>query len=289
METPTILNTGSDSTAALIAAMSNRNDGTALGGMGGLVAGLVLGGGLGNGGIFGNRHGGIVENNFVTADQLQTAVGTIVDNQQNTEVLSGIGEVKQSIFQAEGNLQLAGAENTSAIRSHLGQVENTIVAGQMNLANGINGVNVNVLQSAAATREAVALYGNQNLLATKESQNALQAQAAANTNAILAALKDQEIASLNRQLTVAELRGTEDRAEARARSTEVNVSQTVTQIQAQAQDQSQRQQQLLLLSSLVDRVNHLQSAVATNSNLIVGNAGAVATGPQTANPVNVNA
>lgn len=40
---------------------------------------------------------------------------------------------------------------------------------------------------------------------------------------------------------------------------------------------------------MADRVNSLQSAVATNSNLIVGNTGAVATGVQTANPVNVRA
>jgi hypothetical protein len=49
------------------------------------------------------------------------------------------------------------------------------------------------------------------------------------------------------------------------------------------------EQQAVLLGQLVAVVGNLQNAVATNSNLIVGNTGAVATGPQTANPVNVRA
>lgn len=81
----------------------------------------------------------------------------------------------------------------------------------------------------------------------------------------------------------------EQRAEGRARGTEVTVTQTVNQnqLQLQAQQQQQQQQQAILLNQLCTLVGGLQNAVATNSNLIVGNTGAVATGPQTANPVNV--
>ena len=44
---------------------------------------------------------------------------------------------------------------------------------------------------------------------------------------------------------------------------------------------------IVLLNHLCTVVAGLQSAVATNSNMIIGNTGAVGTGPQTANPVNV--
>lgn len=247
--------------------------GDGLGGSGGLLALALL---AGRGGFSNdwNRGGNWGGDNCVTNPTFTAGITGVTDAIQNTTVVDGLGDIKQAIFQAEGNLQLAGAENTSAIRSHLGQVENTITAGQLNLANGINGVNVNVLQSAAATREAVSLNGTQNLLATKEAQAVLSAQAASNTNLILAALKDQEITNLNRQLTIAELRNTEDRAEARARTTEVNVTQTVTQNQLQLQAQQQQQQQAQLLSNLATCVgnlaNDIQVVRATQQNVNFG-------------------
>lgn len=273
---------------AIVTGGNGNGFGDGFGG-GGLLALALLAGrggfGFGNDGFRGNNWGGgdgCVSNSTFTA-----GITGVTDAIQNTTVVEGIGDIKQAIFQAEGNLQLAGCENTSAIRSHLGQVENTIVAGQLNLANGINGVNVNVLQSAAATREAVASSGTQNLLATKDAQAVLSAQAASNTNLILAALKDQEITNLSRQLTVAELRNTEDRAEARARTTEVNVTQTVNQNQAQLQAQQQQQQQLQILANLNACVgnlaNDIQVVRATQQNINFGTQAGVG---QTSNATN---
>lgn len=257
---------------ALVANGGGYGDG--LGG-GGLLALALLAGrggfGFGNDGF---RNGNFGGDGCVTNSTFTAGITGVTDAIQNTTVVEGIGDIKQAVFQAEGNLQLAGCENTSAIRSHLGQVENTIVAGQLNLANGINGVNVNVLQSAAATREAVAQSGTQNLLATKDAQAVLSAQAASNTNLILAALKDQEITNLSRQLTVAELRNSEDRAEARAKTTEVNVTQTVNQNQLQLQAQAQQQQQLQVLANLnacvANLANDVQVVRATQQNINFG-------------------
>lgn len=53
------------------------------------------------------------------------------------------------------------------------------------------------------------------------------------------------------------------------------------------QAQAQQQQQAILLGNIWERLNGMQNAIATNSNLIVGNTGATTTGAQTANPVNV--
>lgn len=60
----------------------------------------------------------------------------------------------------------------------------------------------------------------------------------------------------------------------------MNNTQNQNQLQFQAQAQALSQ----VAAALVE-VNQL--ARATNQNLIIGNTGAVGTGPQTANPVNV--
>lgn len=257
--------------------------GAGAGGLAG-IAGGVLGGLLTRGGFLG---GGERVGEFVTPMQLQTATGSIIDSNQNTTLLQAVGDTKLAVATTGAAVQIAADANTQAIRTHLGQVENTIGMMASNNLQAINGVNVNVLTSAAATREAVAQYGQANISATKDASAANLAAIAASTSTLLAALKDGQIATLQRELTVAELRNSEDRAEARARSTEVNVTQTVNQNQMQLQAQAQQQQQAVLLGQLVAVVGNLQNAVATNSNLIVGNTGAVATGPQTANPVNV--
>lgn len=269
------------------------------GGLGaGLLGGILGGALLGGNGLFGRN--GNVGNEFVTPMQLQTATGSIIDSNQNTVLLQAVGDVKAAVPLSATQTQLAVSNTASDIRAHLGQVENSLTAGQMainkNVSDAIasslasqNAINVNVLQQGAATREAVNLMGQANLAATKDASTANLAAISASTSQILAALKDQEITNLNRQLTVAELRNTEDRAEARARATEVNVTQTVNQNQMQLQQQQQQQQIVLSLGQLAAVVGNLQSAVATNSNLIVGNTGGVATGSQTANPVNVRA
>lgn len=266
---------------------------------GGLLGGILGGALLGNNGILGNRHGGY-GGDVVTPMQLQTATGSIIDANQNTAVLQGLGDIKAAVPLAEAQVQLAIAQAQAGITQTLGQTENALLLGQTainkNVTDAIaaslasqNNINVNVLTQGSATREAVASYGVANLTATKDAQFATQVAISNSTKEILAALNDQNTANLQRQLTVAEQALLEQRAEGRARGTEVNVTQTVNQNQMQLQAQQQQQQQAILLNNLCQHVMGLQNAVATNSNLIIGNTGATTTGPQTANPVNVRA
>lgn len=300
---------GQDNTAALIAAMmgGRGHDGTGAGlgaGLGGGLLGGILGGALlgGNNGLLGRNGAAVaaVGEGCVTPSQFTAGLAGVTDSQQNTAVLQTLGAIQGAIPVAEGQVQLAIAGAVGEIRSHLGQVENGLTTGQaainQNISQAIasslasqNNINVNVLQSAAATRDAVTSYGVANLTATKDAQFATSVAISASTKEILAALNQQNVDNLQRQLTVAESRAQEDRLFGRQREVEVNVTQTVNQVQAQAQAQQQQQQQLLLLNNLCNLMGGLQNAVATNSNMIIGNTGAVGTGPQTANPVNVNA
>lgn len=267
------------------------------GGLGAGLLGGVLGGALlGGNGILGNR-GGNVEG-VVTPSQFTAGLAGVTDSQQNTAVLQTLGAIQGAIPVAEGQVQLAIAGAVGEIRSHLGSVENGLVAGQSminkNISDAIasslasqNNINVNVLQSAAATREAVAQYGVANLTATKDSQYATAVAIANSTKEVLAAINDQNITNLQRQLTVAETALLERNAALRGRETEINITNTNTATAAQAQFQQQQQQQALVLNNIWSRLDGMQNAIATNSNMIIGNSGATATGPQTSNPVNV--
>lgn len=267
-----------------------------LGGAGGAALGALFGSALGgNGGLFGNR-GGNAE--YVTPMQLASSTASIIDSNQNTTLLQAVGDTKAAIPVAAQGTQLYVANAMSDLRSHLGQVENSLSAGQMainkNVSDAIasslasqNMINMNVLQSAAITREAVTASGTANLIATKDAATANALAVANSTKEIIAALNEQNTANLQRQLTVAEQALLETRAESRARGTEVNVTQTVNQNQLQMQAQQQQQRLEVTLGNIWERMNSMQNAIATNSNMIIGNTGAVATGPNTANPVNV--
>lgn len=253
------------------------------GGDGGLLAlALLGGGGLGFGGRRDHDR-----NDCASTDQLQTATGSIVDTVQNQSIQNTLASISAAIPLAEAQVQLSVAGAVGEIRSHLGQVENTLVQGQTainkNISDAIasslasqNSINVNVLTQGSATREAINAMGVANLTATANS-----------TKEILAAINDTNMANLQRQLAVAENALLETRAESRARGTEVTVTQTVNQNQLQLQAQQQQQQLVNTVTGLCHLVGNLQSAVATNSNMIIGNAGATTTGAQTANPINV--
>lgn len=256
------------------------------GGAGAGVLGGILGGVLLNrGGLFGGGNG----ETCVTPTQLTAGLASVIDANQNTTLLQAVGDVKASIPLAEAQVQLAlaGAQ-ASVVAGQAAINKNVSDAIAASLASQ-NNINVNVLTQGSQTREAVTSYGVANLTATKDAQYATATAIAASTKEIISALNDQNTANLQRQLTVAEQALLEVRAEGRARGTEVNVTQTVNQAQAQAQAQQQQQQQTVLLNHLCTVVAGLQNAVATNSNMIIGNTGAVGTGPQTANPVNVRA
>ena len=124
-------------------------------------------------------------------------------------------------------------------------------------------------------------------------------QASNNTTAILSAIRDDgdktralvtsfNDATLNRIITTQANEIIELKNDRTIRGNGIEVSQVVNQAQAQTQAQQMQQQQFAILSGIAQQLAGIhQLAAATNQNLIVGNTGAVATGPQTANPVNV--
>lgn len=230
--------------------------------MGGLLAGALFGGGLGN-----NRNNGNWGNNefrgegCVTPSQLTAALAGVQDTQMNTSVLQTLGSIQGAIPLAEGQVQLALAGAVGEIRSHLGQVENGLVAGQAITNKAVsdaiaaslasqNNININVLQT-----------GQANLMATKDSQYATQVAIATSTKEILAALNDQNVANLQRQLTVAESALFEQRSNGRIRESEINITNTNTATAQQFQVQQQQQQQFQILAQLSANLNNLANDV----------------------------
>lgn len=268
--------------------------GGGMGGGGGLGAGLgggllggILGGALLGGNGLGNR-GAVAGEGCVTPSMLTAGLTGVTDAIQNTTVVQTLGAIQAAIPLAEAQVQLALAGSTGEIRTHLGQVENGIIVGQSainkNISEAIaaslasqNNINVNVLQTSTA-----------NLMATKDAQFALSTLISADGDRTRALITSNQISELQRlaaerQDEIIELRGGSARDRDR-HGIEINMINNQNQNQMQFQQQAQA---LVSLGHCLSDVSQL--ARATNTNLIVGNTGAVATGPQTANPVNVKA
>src|SRR6185436_14204787 len=172
-------------------------------------------------------------------------------NADTLAILTAVGNAKDATTNGFATTGLALSQGFAGVKD-------SVQASTFLLTNQLNNVNQNVSEQACKTREVVQ----------------------AGTTAVLQAIKDNEIAALQARLARVENRG-------HARETEVNVSQTVNQVQAQAQQQQILESRFARMEHLINCVH--QEARAVNSNIIAGNAGAVTTGAQTANPTNVNA
>jgi formylmethanofuran dehydrogenase subunit B len=157
-----------------------------------------------------------------------------------------------------------------AAQGQISGVKDSIQTLGSGLAVALGNVNQNVLVTAAQTAAAITADGDR-------------------TRSLIT---NQYEATLNRQLTEANLRleGVERARGHDAINMRIDNSNTVTQAQAQTQMQFQMQQQGQLLNGLYPYIlgTH-QHAQATNANIIAGNTGAVTTGAQTSTPTNVNA
>jgi hypothetical protein len=253
--------------------------------------------------------------NLATIQQL---IPEATGNIQNAIAQSQISLMNQG---TQGQLQVAGStltlSNNVADARH--NINDNIHAGVLSQLNGQAQITGEIVAARKDVNDNVHLGRSENSsnFATVQLQSAnynaatqlgvanLGLQAANNTSAILSAIRDdgdrtrvqaQAIndATLNRIIVeqanaLIELRN-DHRHDERARQSELIITQTVNQNQSQAQQQQQQQQQFLLLSNIAQQLAGItQIAHATNSNVIAGNTGAVATGPQTANPTNVNA
>ncbi len=212
----------------------------------GLIALLAATGALGN-----NRR-----DNF-DRDNCRDCVTNESLNQQT------LGDIKAAIPLAESALQLALATQVADLTAQNNTNTQTLLINQFGLEKSIAAVDTNVDRQSTAIQVAV-----------KDSERN-----------IIEALNSNRISDLEQQLTVSQLRESEQRQINRENVNSHNVTVQVNQQQAQAQLQFQQ------LNNLITHVltGFNQIARATNGNVIVGNAGATTTGAQTANPTNVNA
>lgn len=221
--------------------------------LGGLLVGALLSGN--GGGLFGNRGN---DRDCVTPADL------------NSQTL---GDIKAAIPYNEAQVQLALAGAVAGLTTqansntqYLGGQNQSLALAQMQLAAGlsrdIGAVDTNVDRQSAQIQETIYRDG--------EATRAL--------------ITGNRIADLEQQLTVAQLRESEQRGINR----EIVNTNTITigMNQQQAQQQQQMQALQYQLATLMGQVN--QYARATNGNVIVGSTGTT-TGAQTANPTNVNA
>jgi hypothetical protein len=295
--------------AALAGSGANRGTHAGVGAAAGGAIGFVLGAllnGNGGGGLFGGNNRNNNGDNTVTTTELNTALNAQTANQNTNSILQQLASIAVAIPENEGKVQLAIAQSQNALQNQGNQNSIMAIQGVAAINQNIAGATATVLAGETAVKDAVngastlSQLGIAGLSATAQQlAGSLGLQAANNTSAILSALRDDgdktralvtafNDATLNRIITtqaneIIELKG--DRTVANQGMT---ITQTVNQAQAQSQAQQQQQQQLLILSQIGQSLAGLtQIAHATNQNVIAGNTGAVSTGPQSANPVNV--
>jgi hypothetical protein len=227
---------------------------------------------------------------------LTSALDGVTSNLQNTSVQQTLGDIKASIPYNEAQVQLALAGTQAALSNQINTNLVTATQGFADVNLGIANATATIIATENSVKDTVQAGNAANALAvagvnTQGIQNtfALSQVITNDGEKTRALITSQFESNLQRQLTVAESRGLEDRVNARIGNTTVDVTQTVNQVQAQAQAQQQQQQQLMLLAQIASGLGNLtQIAHATNSNIIAGNTGATTTGAQTASPTNVN-
>jgi hypothetical protein len=286
-----------EDSSGLIAAMlagGNRNDGSGVGAGAGAGLGAGLLGGVLGGALLGNR-GGLLGNGAVAADvavgvtpaMLTAGLSGVTDALQNTTVMQSLGDIKASIPLAEGNVQLALAGSQAAVVNQINMGTMATINGQALINKNVSDAIATSLASQSAIKESIAAYGVANLNATKDAQFSIATIVKDDGEKTRALITSNAISELQRQLTVSQTNAMEDRLNSRSRETEINISNVNTAVAQQQQAQQQSQTQTILLNGILGLMGNLQNAVATNSNLIVGNSGATTTGTQTSAPVNV--
>lgn len=259
------------------------------------------------------------QNTNAILQNLATIQQLIPENEGRVQ--NAIAQAQIALMNQGTQTQLQVAGSTLALSTNIADARHSVNDNVHTLgtqtAAGFGTVARDIAASTAATNQivretkdvaesgfaAASLLAANNNAATQLGIANLGLQAANNTSAILTAIRDDgdktrtqaaaiNDATLNRIIVnqaneIIELRGDRTHNQ-RQRETELTITQNVNQNQAQAQQQQQQQQQFLLLSNIAQSLAGItQIAHATNQNVIAGNTGAVTTGPQSANPVNV--
>lgn len=235
------------------------------GGIGGLLVGALLGrGGFGGfGGGFGGGWGGGCGPGWGSERVLDTAILQSVGNVQATVPLTAL-QTQAQIAESTGDINLTTLQQTLQLQQSINSAKDATQNGTFFLNNAIQNVNTSVTSGTLATAIAIRDDGDK----TRELINSIDRQ------------------NLSRQLAVAENTIVElrQRHEHDHRTHGLEIQMINNQNQNQLQFQEQRQGFAFLHHGLAE-CNQL--ARATNQNVLVGNSGVTATGPQTANPTNV--
>jgi hypothetical protein len=253
-----------DNTAAILAAMGNRDGGTGAAMGGGLGAGLL--GGMLGGVLFGrnglNGNGNVdVNAGIVTPALLASSLAQVTDTAQSTTIMQTLGDIKASIPLAEGQVQLALAGAQADINGNINSSLQVAIAGQAGINKNISDSIATALAGQNDIKSAVAANGAANLTATMNAKFELAQVIRDDGDKTRGLIVAQNDAMLNRQLATAEAALLEQRAIGRSAATEVNVTQTVTQAQVQLQAQAQQQQQFQILANLSATVANLANDI----------------------------
>ncbi|ACG60360.1 gp38 putative tail-fiber protein [Iodobacter phage PhiPLPE] len=269
---------GGSMDAIIPALLAGGNQGGVGTGLGAGVLGGVLGGALLGGNGLVNRNNGLVNEGFVTPAQLTAALAGVTDTLQSTTILQTLGDIKAAVPLAEGQVQLALAGAQADINGNINSSLQIAVQGQANINKNISESIATALAGQSAIKESIAAYGVANLTATKDAQYALSVAITNDGEKTRALIASNEMANLQRMLTVSESRALEDRLTARTREVEVNVTNTntntATAIQAQNQAQAQSQAIIQLAAELRNLSGDIQavrqSQVTFNSGTMTG-------------------
>jgi hypothetical protein len=268
-------------------------------GFDGLI-GLAIAASLFGGGGFGGRRDHCPDGNGAEGTAaLATVIAALNDRNDTSKceafaaaVISQISDLKGQIPAANCELLLAlqnavagltaqGTANANALSAQLQNLQLGQVIQTNTITTAIAGVDANVSSQGCATREAICAAKTEILTAfnTQTIQNLRDA------NIILANEKAELLSDARHREHRQELDGLR-----------ISIENNNTAVAAQQQFQQQRQTDLTFSRlerdncDLRQQLNELiQINRATNQNILVGNTGVTTTGPQNANPTNVNA
>lgn len=253
--------------------------GAGAGGLAG-IAGGVLGGALTRGGLFGND--GRVGEGHVTPTQLTAALAGVQDQNSFSALMQGQARIEGAIPAAEGAMQLALSQSQGQVMNQIGQQSLAIAQGFGNTSQQISTAQAAVIAVGESIKDTVnstssaTQLGIANL-ATSGLQNtfALSQAVSADGDKTRALIESINSATLNRQLTVADLDRRDEANRGRIRETEINISNVNTANAQQAQAQSMQQNQWQAIIQLAESVRNLcgdvQAVRQTQSQVVFGN------------------
>jgi len=251
------------------------------------VGGLVLGA------LIGNNGGGLFGNNRDGATTALAGVDVLQNEIRQTAIQEKLGSIQTGT--AVSAAEIENVVTTQANNTNMNILTQALASQQsmghlaMGVANAASSIKDTVVCSSAANLAATNNVG----MNVERAQYAITQAVNNDGEKTRALIVRQYEDTLNRQLADAKNEIIELRHESQRTSDRdgirIEMINNQSQNQLQFQQQAQLQQQLLgSLGVLCNQINNVeQVARATNSNIIVGSAGA-RTGTQNANPTNVN-